>query len=307
MIAGIYRNIDVAAYHADCCPAPSLSQSIAKVLIDRSPLHAFTAHPKLNPPAPDDADDEKYDKSKAIGDAAHALMIGRGKDLAIGKFDSWRTKEAKAFKLAAIEAGKTPIIDRHFVDADAIVRAAQTQLSVHEEDDCFKRGAGEVALIWQEDGLWFRCLVDWLHDDLLTVEDFKTTAMSVAPHVLGLRAADAGWDIQAAMVERGLNALDPDNAGRRRYRFVAQEQEPPYALSVMVMSEAWLTMGRKKLAHAAGIWRACMTNGIWYGYPLKAITPEYPGWKETQWLNREMEAEEERTREEPMLTSMAGG
>lgn len=301
---GIYRDFDVTAYHADPCPEPSFSQSIGKILIDYSPLHAKVAHPRLTTRELADAE-EKYVKAQAIGDAAHALMIGRGKDLAVGAFDSWRTKEAQLFRTKAIEQGKTPILDEHFNQAHALLRAATVQLEAHEEKDCFKHGTGEVALIWQEGKIWFRCLVDWLHADLVTADDFKTTAMSVAPHALGMLASNAGWEIQAAMIERGLNALDTGKPKRRKIRFIAQEQDPPNALSVMVMTDPWMIMGRKKLEHAIGIWSNCITRKQWPGYPPYAVTPEYPGWKESQWLNREIhEAAEDR---KPMLTNMAGG
>lgn len=293
MKPGIYPDFDETAYHADPAPEPSLSQSIAKILIDQSPLHAKYAHPRLTPLI-DGEDEEKYVKAKAIGDAAHALMLGRGKTLAIGKFDSWRTKEAQKFRDEAISEGKTPILEEHFTQAHTLLRAGMAQLADHEENDCFQSGKGEVALIWQEDGLWFRCLVDWLHDDLRIVDDFKTTAMSVAPHVLGTRAADAGWHIQAAMIERGLNALQPETIGRRKFRFVAQEQDPPFALNVMVMDEYWLTMGRKQLDHAVKIWRECMATDKWPAYPPYALTPEFPGFKEQQWLKREIEHDVER-------------
>jgi hypothetical protein len=283
---------------------PSFSQSIGKILIDQSPLHAAYAHPRLPPPQSDD-EEEKYVKAKAIGDAAHMLMIGRGKTLAIGDFDDWRTKEAKEFKAKAIANGLTPIIAEHFERAGRIVDAAGKQLERHTESDCFQEGAGEVALFWQEGGLWFRCLVDWLHDNLSDVDDYKTSGMSVAEHCLGMRAVDQGWDVQAAMIERGLNALQPETIGRRKIRFIAQEQDEPHALNVMVMTEHWLTMGRKKLQHAIDIWSACMALNKWSGYPPRAVFPEYPGFKEAQWLNREIhEAAEER---KPMLTSIAGG
>lgn len=301
---GIYRNIDVNDYHADPCPEPSLSQSIAKVLIDRSAMHACVAHPRLTVPDLADDEAEKYIKAKVIGDAAHLLMIGRGKNLAIASFDSWRSKDAQKFRDDATAAGKTPILEAHMEAADKIVRAAEQQFKAHAERDCFENGAGEVALIWNEGPVWFRCLVDWLHDDLLTVDDYKTSGMSVAPHVLGLRAADAGWDVQAAMIERGLNVLDPGNAGRRRFRFIAQEQDAPYALNVMVMDEHWLTMGRKKLQRAVNMWERCVDSGQWPGYPPVAVTPEYPGWKEAQWLDREIkEAARER---EPQNVLAAG-
>jgi hypothetical protein len=300
----IYRDFDVTAYHADPCPEPSLSQSLAKVLIDQSPLHAKFAHPRLTPPTPDDGE-EKYVKAQAIGDAAHALMVGRGKELAIGQFDSWRGKDAQKFKTDAIAAGQTPILDEHYKQAHAVMSAGRAQLDAHQEADCFTAGAGEVALIWQEGPLWFRCLVDWLHDDLLTVDDLKTSGMSVAPHVLGLRAADAGWEIQAAMIERGLDVLDPKNAGRRKFRFIAQEQDEPHALNVMVMNEHWLTMGRKKLQHAVDIWSACLLHDRWPGYPPFAVEPEYPGWIESRWLARELAAEPQRD-EKPRNVLMAG-
>jgi hypothetical protein len=301
---GIYRNIDVASYHADPCPTPSLSQSIAKVLIDQSPLHAFIAHPRLHPAEVGD-EAEKYAKAKAIGDATHALLIERGKALAVAPFDSWRSGASQAFRDKANAEGKTPILEDHFNQAHEIMRAAIAQIDAHEESDCFKNGAGEVALIWQEGKLWFRCLVDWLHDGNLTVDDLKTSGMSVAPHVIGLRAAEAGYDIQCAMFERGLDVLDPKNAGRRKYRFVMIEQDQPYALNVMVMGEQWLTMGRKKLQHAVDIWSRCMAYDKWPGYPPYAITPEYPSWQESKWLAREIHEEAENRK--PMLTSIAGG
>src|SRR6266849_5952455 len=152
--------------------------------------------------------------------------------------------------------------------------------------------AQQVVIAWEEDGIWFRSVIDWLHDDLRTVDDFKSTGMSVAPHVLGIRAEAAGWDIQAAFIERGLDVLDPVGAGRRQFRFIAQETDEPHALSVMHMDERWLTMGRKKVQHAVDRWSSCIRNGTrqssWPGYPNRSITPNYPGYKENQWLQREM-------------------
>jgi len=295
--AGIHRECDVIAYHNDPAPEPSLSQSLAKILIDRSPLHAAIAHPRLTvQDVPDDDAAEKYVKAKVIGDAAHALMIGRGKSLVVVDADSWRSDKAKAARADAETAGRLAILAKHRDAAAAIVTSARKQFEGHEEANCFTNGAGEVALIWQEGKLWFRCLVDWLHDDLRTVDDYKTTGMSVAPHVLGGRAADGGWHIQAAMIERGLDVLDPEGAGRRKFRFIAQEQDSPHALNVMVMTEHWLTMGRKQLQHAVNVWEHCMATKQWPGYPPFAVTPDFPGFKENQWLAREIEAAEERPR-----------
>lgn len=289
---GIYPDISAADYFADCCPEPSFTQSIGKVLIAQSALHARAEHPRLRPPLPDDEEDtEKYVVAKAIGDAAHKLIIGRGKDIAVGDFKAWRGTDPQTFKDKALADGRIPILAKHMARAYAMEQAFRHQLKSHEEGDVFTGGKGEVVLAWQENGFWFRCMVDWLHDDMRAADDLKTTAMSAAPHSLGMLAVNAGWEIQAAMIERGLDALHPETAGRRKYRFVALENYQPYALSVMPMTEHWLTMGRKKLEFAITQWKVCMARGRFPGYPTSAVTPEYPAFKETQWLGRELDHE----------------
>jgi hypothetical protein len=84
---GIYVDFPEWAYHQDPCPEPSFNQSIGKVLIAQSALHARTEHPRFaTPVAAEDEESEKYVVAKAIGNAAHKLIIGRGKDIAVGDF-----------------------------------------------------------------------------------------------------------------------------------------------------------------------------------------------------------------------------
>lgn len=289
---GIFRNFPEADYFADPCPLPSLTQSIAKVLIDQSALHARAEHPRFAEPDEADEEVEKYVKAQAIGNAAHATLIGRGKTLAVGDFKDWKKKEAQAFKDDAIAAGKTPILLKHANTALLMVAAAKRQLSTlaAAEPDimgAFSDGDGEVMVAAEIDGIWLRSLVDWMVNPRLLI-DFKTTAMSVAPHVIPNLMADAGWPIQAAMQERILDVLDPQGARRRKFFFVAQENYKPYALTVHQLPEATLTMGRKMVAKAEAMWREAMLTGRWEGYPAVIHAPEYPGFKEAQWLNREI-------------------
>lgn len=314
---GIYLDVPSEDYFADCCPAPSLTQSVAKILLDRSPAHARLEHPKLAPLV-DDEDEpaEKYDAAKAIGNAAHRMLIGRGKTLAVEDFPNWTTKVAQQFKKAAIEAGQEPILGKHMRRASALVVAARRQLTDVLWSSAFSKGNGEVVVAWQEENIWFRTLIDWMVSPT-EVYDLKTSGISCAPHNIGKVAADAGWDIQAAMHERALDAVDPAGHGRRRFRFVAVENEPPYALVPVELSEAWLTMGRKKLAMAIGIWSECLATGEWPSYPPKPVVPEYPGYKETSWLQREEEwaahpkyrqtRDAIRAARAPMLTDLRGG
>jgi hypothetical protein len=297
---GIYPDIASADYFADPCPAPSLTQSVAKVLLDRSPLHAWHAHPRLNPDYRHD-DDTKFD----VGNIAHSLMLGRGKQITVLDFDNWRTKAAKEAREAAAADGSLAVLRKHFTKADRMVRAAREQMELRGLAKLFdgRHGRGEICLAWQEGDIWLRQLVDWLSTDQRIFCDFKTTDMSAAPYGLSRMMVSAGWPIQAAMAERGLDVLDPEGAGRRTFLFVVQEADAPYGLNVVEVGEAALTMGRKMIEMAVAIWRDCLQRDRWPGYPLEVITPEVPGWHETQVLTREMEHAERA----PMLTDLSGG
>lgn len=281
---GIYTDMSTTDYFEDPCPQPSLTQSVAKILLDKSPLHAWHAHPRLNPDwRPDDP--TKFD----VGNIAHKLMIGRGKDIVVlDKFDDWRTNAAKEAREAAAADGKLAVLGKKFALADRMVKAAREQLELRMLSFVFdpEFGAGEVVTAWQDDGFWCRQMIDWLSGDRLFFVDYKTTDMSAAPHGLGRMMVNANWPIQAAMGERGLKAVYPLGP-RRRYLFVVQETEKPYALNVVEMSESALTMGRKMLAMAFHIWKDSITRDRWPGYPTEIIVPDYPGYAEASWLDRE--------------------
>ncbi len=283
---GIYRDVSEADYRADPCPVPSLTQSLCKIMLERSPKHAWTEHPRLNPNF-EVNDDPKFD----VGNAAHKLILGRGKDFLIVRASDWRTKAAKEGREHAAYRGLIGILEHQFNQASDMAEAARLQLRMHEDGDAFLDGDAEVMIAWEENGIWFRAFIDWLHTDLRTIDDYKSTGMSIAPHVLGLRAEAAGWHVQAAFIERGLDALDVAGAGRRLFRFVAQETAKPQAINVMHMNEYWLTMGRKKVETAAAMWRSCIHSNRWPSYPPYSITPEFPSFKEKQWLERELSGE----------------
>ena len=301
---GLYPGINESTYFDDPCPSPSLTPSIAKILLDRSPLHARYSHPRLETPD-DDETEERYDSAKAIGNAVHAVVLGRGREIAEGNFDAWTTKEAKAFKSDALAAGKIVILSKHMARAHRMVQALNRQIAAHEAADAFQNGKGEVMLAWREGDVWFRTLIDWLHDDHRTVDDLKTTGMSAAPQAIPVKLVEDCWDIRAAFIERGLDALDPRGAGRRRFRFIAQENRPPFALTVNALPEGTMTMGRKRAAEAIEIWRECFLADRWPAYPPLINWPQYPPWAESRWLYREVE-EDERRKSGPKISVAAG-
>jgi len=287
---GIFRDFDSETYFADPAPEPSFTQSLAKILIEQSPLHAYQAHPRLNVPTADEDDEvEKYDKAKAIGNAAHAIMIRRGKKLAIIDAPNFKTKAAQTDKQAALISGAEPILRKHYNTAQEMAQSAGEQLRrIPGCEKAFTDGDGEVVIANCEDGLWLRSMVDWITPDIREVWDLKTSGMSASPYATGKQMASAGWHMQAAMHERILDALDPAGAGRRRFFYVCQENSEPFALTVNEIGEAALTIGRKQIDYAIKMWAHCLTKNVWPSYPLRIIRPELPAWAENGWLAREL-------------------
>jgi PDDEXK-like domain of unknown function (DUF3799) len=285
--AGIHFDIPSAVYFGDPCERPSLTQSIAKILLERSPRHAWLASPRLNPKWTP-ADDEGYDKDRAIGNAAHAYLLGRGKEVTVMPFSNFRTKDAQEARDLAFAAGHVPILPHHNDTANAMVEAAKDQLAVRGIS--LDGGDTEVVIAAEIGGCWYRSLVDWLDPNKRTITDYKTSAMSCAPNAVASKMKSDGVDVQAAFHEMILDQLDPKGAGRRKHRFILQENTEPYALVTFPLSETWLTLGRKQIVYADRIWRDCLAHDRWPLYP-EIECPPYPGWAESRWLEREIEDE----------------
>lgn len=284
---GIYEGFDIEAYFADPCPRPSLSQSIAKIILEKSPAHAMYAHPRLNKAVKDD-EEEKYSGKQAIGSAAHKLILGRGKEIVVCSFDDWRKKAAQEARDEALAKGLVPILERQMEQVEGLASIFRATMQAH--DGLHWNAAdlrSEIVIAWKESKFWFRSMIDAMTSDLLMIADLKTTATSVPPSEAGKKMAEDGWDIQAAMIDRGLAVLDPGNIGRRKYRFISIEQTPPFGIVVNELREGVLTLGRKKLDRAADLWKRCLADKKWPCYPTVINYPEHPPYHVKEWEERE--------------------
>lgn len=272
-----------AIYHADPCPEPSLSGSVAIPLVHQSPKHAWTKHVRLN------ADYEAKTSVRAeFGSAAHAMLLGSGKPVVFLDFPDFKTKAAQSARDDAILNGNIVLLVKDQPTLDAMMVVAREYISACGVD--LSKGKPEQALFWREVEVWCRGKVDWLSDDLRLVLDYKTTGISARPEDMGKSLFDQDYHLKAAFYERGLNVLDPDsrNIGRRKVLFFYQEITPPYACSLINISEAGMTIGRKQATYAIDRWKACMRTKMWpaYGVGISTVTP--PPWIERAWLEREM-------------------
>lgn len=282
---GIHPGIPEAEYHADCCPAPSLSSGIARLLLKRSPMHAAFAHPSLN-----DAHEE-MEASTAMdaGTILHKLLLGVGMDIetvdvrygpkhkkAGELVTDWATDAAKEAREAIRAAGKVPVLPGALDKLHDVAVAVRWQLERHPEGRLlFEPGIPEATLVWREDDIWLRARADFLlHDPRLPILDLKTTGMSAAPGEWERRLITE-YAIQCAFYRRGLTAL---RGSTPPMRFIVVEQEAPHGVSVMCAAPSLAAWAEHQVERAIGLWRQCIRAGSWPGYPPFTAHVEAPGW-----------------------------
>jgi hypothetical protein len=274
---GIYE-ITNADYHADPCPSPSLSSSLAKIMIARSPRHAWMKHPKLNPDfSPDEC--EQFDN----GSAAHDYLLCGGENIIVVNADDYRTKAAQSARDEARADGKIPVLGKQFERIEAMGIVARTALATNEDLGIdLANGEAEKSFIWEEDGVWLRSRPDWFSQSLGLEIDYKTTGKSANPSGMARHAVSSGWDIQSALCLRGFKRFYHHN--NPRFIFMVQENEPPYAVCFVGMGGTMLAMGEDKVEHAIRDWRMCLKRADeWPGYPTKIVYPDPPAFALMEW------------------------
>lgn len=277
---GIYE-MTAEAYHADPTFTPSLSASIAKVLIEDTPRHAFTKHPRLNPHLERD-EAVQFD----IGNAAHSLMLGDPKRFAINtQWPTWQSNAAKEFRDQARRDGKIPLHGEQWDRVTRMVKLGRMQLEVHQDSsDAFTKGKPEQTLIWCEGKTWFRIRLDWLFDDRAKpYYDYKSTTCA-DPAVWRRIAESVGHDVSAAFYRRGIRALGLNK--RPQMKFVVQEVDEPHALSVVEFNDEALDLADMKIDRAIARWNWCMEHDNWPAYPAYTTTIGPSPWREQDYLSR---------------------
>jgi hypothetical protein len=276
---GIY-DLPELAYHSDpVAPAPSLSRSIAKLLIEASPAHAYAQHPRLGGSAP--AGPAAGDDDMDVGTAAHALFL-QGEITAVHiPFDSYRTNAAKELREMALADHKIPLKTKQF---DAAMRVVDALEAFRARTSLFTDGKPEQTVIWNEGNHWGRCRIDWLpNDPAAPLLDLKTTGNLATPGGWGRTCFQFGADMQAAMYPRGVEFVRgeaPDGM-----LFIVAETKPPYAIRVFGLDPVAVEVGEAKAAAARAVWVQCMAEHrrrVEFGQPAAAAWPGYP--PETEWI-----------------------
>lgn len=299
---GLYR-MSERAYHADTAPQPSLSRSIAEKLILESPRHAYTAHPRMTV-QDEEEDDEKNSRTRDIGIAAHAMLLGQPTEIVVLDYKDFKKKAPKEERAAAQERGAIALLKSDNATVQAIVAKARVVLADNEHA-AIRRLANaeadstiynEVTAAWLDPcgNHWARCRLDRIdiQPDQITIIDYKTTELSAAPSKVATAIYNNNYHFQDGFYRRGVRRLFPQidrHEMKLKFLFIVQEQFAPYEITVTEVDEPGRIIGEKMASNAFMLWRKCMAENWWPGYPTQTVTAEMPAYVDTRWTSKEIE------------------
>lgn len=268
-------------YQADSLQSqPSLNSSIAKILITQSPLHAWCAHPRLNPNYVAE-ESEDFDR----GSAAHALLL-EGEDRMIEvPYDDWRKNAAKDLRDEARAMGKLPMLTKHVGSIRKMVEIAKRALAECELGVTLEDFHAERTVIWKRQGVWKRARFDLQHKKRPLILDYKTTGDS-SPFSFQRQIFNLSYDIQAAMYCEAYRVSNPNTSQDPTYVLLAQENEEPFACSLIGLSPMAIDFGWQRLKRATEIWKDCLESGCWPGYSTQIAWVDPPSFVLSQWEER---------------------
>ncbi len=285
---GIYE-MTKEQYHADPCITPSLSRGLIVTMLDKSPLHMATEHPRLSVTGvnDDEGDDEgqtvdpKESTAMLIGDYVDHLLMGGEKRFAVLPFDKWTTKEAKAARDAAKAMGETPIKQKHHDTAAAMIKAFRERFTLErfpEMQEGFPSGGFQRVILWEEDGVWMRAMLDALGKHIW---DYKSTAADAKPdNWIKNNLFGKSLEMQAAFYARGYKAVTGES---KHFLFAVQEQKKPFDSYPVVVDQVDIADANAKITWARGVFKSGLETGHWDGYLTRIATASAPPWVRTQW------------------------
>lgn len=281
----VLYSMPAAAYHADA-DGPRLSQSLATLCCNQSPLHAWQAHPLLGGKG-----QWSYNPGKSDGTIVHALMLEpdntslihemetvyrKDHKLAGARCTDFKTADAQQERDDAFAVGKIPM----FSEDLGVYRYKAKALRSRFEDMglAFDGGSAEVVIYWTEETPFgpvrCRCRIDYLliASEGAQVVDLKTTD-DAHPRSLRRKIWELGYDIQHAAYTRAVEAAFPDLAGRVSMPFAFGELDKPYAVNPIQLSGEFKRLGETRWERGRDRWAKCLYEDRWTAYDGGTLEP----------------------------------
>jgi hypothetical protein len=280
---GFHRGIAPARYHSDPCASPSLSSTIANLILDRSPAHAKLAHPRLGVGY---LDTEEETPAMARGTLLHRLLLGRGSEIEAVEPKtkngepsySWATADAKEARARILAEGRIPVLRNKLREAELAAEVIRANLGEFGID--LTPTNSEIVAVWEDNTsegrpVLCRGLLD--NFDGQTIFDPKFTD-DASPETIQKQIVRMGYAVQAAAYTRGVERIMPNMAGRIRFVFLFCEPTAPYAVTPVTLSGEFKEYGERRWMRALETWERCLREKEWPMYCKDIMTIEPPPW-----------------------------
>jgi PDDEXK-like domain of unknown function (DUF3799) len=259
-------------YHRDPLETPSLSQSIAHTLISKTPLHAWSEHPRLG--------NQRREPTKAMnaGQIIHRHLLGKGGEFEVIQADNYRTKLAQEQRDEALASHRIPVLQREHEEYVGMLETIQANV---QACGIHLTGESEVQIAWEEAGslgpVLCRGMLDHVLVDQGIIYDVKKCE-SAHPRAISRSMMSYGYPIQHAAYCSALAKLRPDLEGRIDFVFVFIEIEPPYAVFAGRPNGMLRELGDMQWGRAVRLWEHCLATNTWNGYGPDIGVIEAPAW-----------------------------
>lgn len=205
----------------------------------------------------------------AFGTAAHKYILEPDdfwNCYAIAPKVDRRTKAGKEEYAAFLEqsAGKTIITQE---DLETIKQMDEAIMQNESAIRLLKTGQHEVPIEWTDPdtGEECKCRPDCITGDYIV--DYKTTT-SCEGNAFEYSCRKYGYKLQAAMYTEGVFNATLES---KKFAFVAQEKNPPYAVRVYFCDPGFVEEGMEMFRELIGLYHRCKETGEWPGYEDKEL------------------------------------
>lgn len=205
----------------------------------------------------------------AFGTAAHKYILEPDdfwNCYAIAPKVDRRTKAGKEEYEAFLEqsAGKTIITQE---DLETIKQMDEAIMQNESAIRLLKTGQHEVPIEWTDPdtGEECKCRPDCITGDYIV--DYKTTT-SCEGNAFEYSCRKYGYKLQAAMYTEGVFNATLES---KKFAFVAQEKNPPYAVRVYFCDPGFVEEGMEMFRELIRLYHRCKETGEWPGYEDKEL------------------------------------
>lgn len=297
-------------YHADPCPEPSLSSTMANTIIEKTEVEAMMGSQRLNPKYV-----SKTSDVMSLGNIAHAMLLSNDESVyEIAPVDAWRTNEAKEMKADIERRNKIALNTKTssiIVDVRAMIESLHKQLSVHKEyPDLFKKGRGEVSGFCKDEilNIWLRARFDWLPEDYEDlIVDYKTTGLDFDQW-----EKNELWKGKYIQNPHYRKVYDTITGKKSKFIWVVQQTKAPFLIKIYEIDDGYNETVDMRYNHSSKVFQKCIKSGEWGGTLPYAIHSFPPPWVMDKWTSDEMNMvnvsaiEDENKSQDPTETRMAG-